>query len=993
LLYLLSALLFTIVGKDANALPIGFGHTQGGLQYQELQTPNFIIYHDQDVSGEAQAIATSLEAARPHLESWFQVRREKPLPVVSTAIASGASFANFLTDAVELQTLGQGHRDLYWHEYVHSTMYRQLDNWLGPSGSMLHLIWMPSWFIEGLPEALTVSIGSDEQASYERYHALTGLWPSYDRLHSLYGGQGFASQGYATSGAFVAYLFRKYGADALPKVLERFYWNSMPWWVPWAALPYGPFLPMDDALKSWTGKDGRELYLEYQKEAKLYWEKHSRGAFLSLRKGKRIPMAPNVLVWQEGERLIYGGRDKGHIALQQLQFDPETGFAISKGIGRLPTELDSVITAGDGKLRIGLRNDQYQVSRLIGQSMAAIHDGKSHEIAKVEGSTIAIGWTGKKAAWIEARKGRFRFCSRSITAANQNVEMVAKARECSREVKNPKSVQVLGMHFREDNAELARGIYFSEQSQTLTGDRFSVWYWDIDANRYLQISTNRIDRPIAAGATKDRHTWLLSGERSHQSIRKLNAKGQCLGQMEFADHMVGMWAFKDGGLVLRLRTGTQDQFLRINPSQIVLKPCEKATGHTSPLLVAMQSDQPMPINQAFETSDLWKAESGQNAEIENRPLLGEEPQTQNYKSAEAQARFRPVFSMPWIGVDAGGLNFGFLSVPLMDHMQNDTVTLTALVGIQSRYPSLELSYITTRFWPLLKFDAFRYQEWNGIYRRSDGSRDLAFVDRRGGRATSMFYWAKPNIDFNLFLESSYIDFYAGPLERPGSLNEVGLNLSRSFRLGETSLFVRMDGRSAPEAVNSNYNFHRLSLFTNMAQSYSFLNSRLAISTQLSATRGPRKRELQEIFRPIRIFIPGAVGGLNNVNFQIADFDLSGGKAFSSIYGGRFGDTQARIDLNYNFPIIARFDTLLRMFYLKSLEFASFLNAGTAWNASTGVTLKDFIPAAGASADLLLDLNGVKFNMGLGVGHVIRTNEALTLYATFGFDNLLEVNQQ
>src|SRR5690606_7589802 len=110
--------------------------------------------------------------------------------------------------------------------------------------ALIHLPWMPAWYLEGLAEALSASVGSDAIAGIERYQALADDWPTYARLHSLYSKVGFAERGYATSGALTSYLFRKGEPNKLPEMLDQFYRYSMPWWWPWAAVPFNGFLPM-----------------------------------------------------------------------------------------------------------------------------------------------------------------------------------------------------------------------------------------------------------------------------------------------------------------------------------------------------------------------------------------------------------------------------------------------------------------------------------------------------------------------------------------------------------------------------------------------------------------------------------------------------------------------------------------------------------------------------------------------------------------------------
>ncbi len=191
----------------AYALPIGFGRNLRELKYEEIVSPNFYLYFDARTPQEGQAFANAAEAARPIMAKWFKTSRQSPLPIILSATTTNPSFANFITDALELQTLGQGGRDLLWHEYTHNMMYLYLENIFGPTGSIIHLPWLPAWWIEGLAESTSHSVGSDMMYGIERTIALENAWPSYDKLHSLYSSD-FSLVGYGVAGAFVSYILR-----------------------------------------------------------------------------------------------------------------------------------------------------------------------------------------------------------------------------------------------------------------------------------------------------------------------------------------------------------------------------------------------------------------------------------------------------------------------------------------------------------------------------------------------------------------------------------------------------------------------------------------------------------------------------------------------------------------------------------------------------------------------------------------------------------------
>jgi hypothetical protein len=268
---------FCLGAQGLKALPIGFGIHQKDLVYHSLTTEDGVIYFDRDTLSEASYLADRLHEAKPILRNWLGLmgQGDSPYAVITSSTTDEASFANFITKTMEIQTMGRGPKALAWHEYTHYLMYEHLENFLGPAGSVIHLPWMPAWFIEGLAEAITMSSGSDWQLGVERYQALAWDWPTYDRLHQLYGGGVFSSRGYATAGGFVAWLLRS-KKDFLPQLLKSFYRFT---WPDYYLLSYK--LPMDRALEEIFQRDGKTLYEEYKAASRSYWMRMTPGPLLT----------------------------------------------------------------------------------------------------------------------------------------------------------------------------------------------------------------------------------------------------------------------------------------------------------------------------------------------------------------------------------------------------------------------------------------------------------------------------------------------------------------------------------------------------------------------------------------------------------------------------------------------------------------------------------------------------------------------------------------
>ena len=146
----------------------------------------------------------------------------------------------------------------------------------------------------------------------------------------------------------------------------------------------------------------------------------------------------------------------------------------------------------------------------------------------------------------------------------------------------------------------------------------------------------------------------------------------------------------------------------------------------------------------------------------------------------------------------------------------------------------------------------------------------------------------------------------------------------------------------------------------------------------SRTRGPKRRDLQEMYQPLKTLIPASGAGYNQNSFALSeDYGL-----FSPV----FGENQARARLVATHPVIENFDKFLGgLIYIDRLVGSGFFNYGTAWRGHDAPKLADLKAAQGYSLDLFMDNKGVKFNLGGGVGQVL--GHPWQAYWTFGFDAL------
>jgi hypothetical protein len=204
----------------------------------------------------------------------------------------------------------------------------------GPAGAVLHLPWLPAWFIEGLAEALTVSIGSDVQAGIERHHALAKTWPTYDQLFVPYGGNNLSTTTYAISGAFISWVLRKKSINFLPVLLEDFYRYTFPDYVLWSMIPSNSFMPFDAALHNHLGKDGRALYEEYKRAAEQQWQSKKRGTFFSADAKPRLLTEQFYHLHRSHDDAVVMEKTSNSFVERPLIFDPHSGWAVKLGPAR-----------------------------------------------------------------------------------------------------------------------------------------------------------------------------------------------------------------------------------------------------------------------------------------------------------------------------------------------------------------------------------------------------------------------------------------------------------------------------------------------------------------------------------------------------------------------------------------------------------------------------------------------------------------------------------
>ena len=929
--------------NSLSAMPINFGRNQAPLVYEELITPHFHIYYDERAPGEARGVLSALTRARPVVEGWLQVKREGPLPVVISATTDNASFANFITDAIELQTMGEGGRDLAWHEYVHSTMYRHLDNIFGPAGSIINLPWMPAWWIEGLAEALSLSVGAGVQSAIERELALSGRWPSWDKLHSLYGQGRFALTGYAVSGAFVSWILRQHSKpDGLPVLLEDFRDYSMPWWWPWAFVPFNGFMPMDAGLENLTGKSGEELYEDYKAWARRYWMKHSPG-------GKK-------------DQLFF---KKTLPSLARIR--PPGGRWLSLGTGTIHVRRET-------------NNDLQRSDLLIlTKKGQATEDGRP--LLRRRALIERLFLTRSRLVWIEFQQETARLCSLPIKSFNNKKSYIKKAVRCTLKTKQPSSLAVLGS---DTAAQRTKTIWLRHTTETLAGDQHRIIIHHPESGRSESMTLTEGGRPVAMARHQGKLLAVVQGRQEYR-LRALDESGACLEERRTPARVTRLLVRgqKLQGMVAHRRGHS---LLPLQPDTMPSGDCAAISDQDSPLLYAMRRGPGTSLKEALAMG--WpgapagrqpEARARRQAALQAAGPLDQDKTTAKVRKGAAQWRPRPLFAFPWLGADAEGSQLGFISIPLMDGMQNETLRLNLLWGVNSRFLDSELLFQTGRFRTSWETAVFRRQTFNGTF-----AGQVLYYEEVGGRVAAARYFVNPGLSLDLGFKSAWFKPRLGPPNFiiEGQENQFSMALSKSTRFSLFTWSNRISGSAVPEWMNKVWIYNKLNLSTSISIPVPLGSWRMTtLSTGLSGsrTRGKNPKYLKEVYRPLRTFVPGTGGGLNEINVSLT----GPGLLTSAVYG----DTMARAKVSWTLPLIPDIEKLIGIFYLERLDLTAFYNYGGAWNGPEPPPAGDLVAAHGYNLDLQTDIKGVTVNAGVGIGQV--AGHDFETWFLFGFDALID----
>ena len=558
-------------------------------------------------------------------------------------------------------------------------------------------------------------------------------------------------------------------------------------------------------------------------------------------------------------------------------------------------------------------------------------------------------------------------------------------------------------------------LWVARDIETITGDMSEILEIDLATSAVKILKSPVGGRPISM-ATTSSGNWMLVADRSVRHIVKLNGNNECGGMVEISDYPARIIGSDESLPHVVLFTAVGYVGRAMDVVKFPVKPCHQISERSSPLLAAVGSLTPLTLAEALQASSIWNSVVRENKSVASTassteasndasndasnarktdaeapppidagapmppPVAAATTSPTEFISRPAAWRGRPIFAFPWIASDdPTGPQFGLITVPLMDEMQNETVRATFLFGAVSRFPYQEVTVTSNRFKPTWSLSGFRAQTYNGQYRQKTTGYILSkYLEEKGSHIDGNYIqnWSRLTLEWDWGLKSSVLKKYIGPARRVGHLNETFVGVTGSVNNGGR-LFAVTSVRGTTASPGINHDFHYDALRANITTGSKIGDGRLELGLEGGRTRGPKRRDLQEIYSPLKTLIPGSGGGFNQSSFAITPDQ--------GLFSPTFGENQARARVLATHPLISDIDKFRSLVYIDQLSVSGFFNYGTAWRGGEIPSQQDLIAAQGYNLDLFMDNKGVRFNVGLGVGQ--QFGRSWQGYWSFGFDAL------
>lgn len=1038
------AALVTLAGGQASravAMPTWYLLSSTGnerdVNWKRLNSGRFSLYFDEKAEPFARHALSSFEYAYPYLSQILGVTlplENHPskddnrtivsnfsyIPIVLSTRGDFGGFANFGTQNIELQLASGSSASLFQHELVHRLMYEHFDPSFGPAGRAFSLAMLPTWWIEGLAEYLTESVGRIDTAGVSRTMALNDSYLSWDRMHALYGQGDFFLRGYVTSGRLVKYIVEKTNTSDLNELLKNWFWKTV---TP-------PFVNAPDRFYSqmFDGKSGREIYNEFKASEKQYWTSRyenmpslpkGKTYFSGLGVGYPAPIVftkKNVVLSSMQNEPYYGGLyvdniETGKWGIRKLSIDGSSRFDL------LPYK-----ESGDGFWTA--QNQRMPNAAHGAQILYTTYDGTLENFNKKSikfetkmnlstssdpYSVDAIYARPNKKAWILAVKRgvQYLFEGDAYLKTTKSVHSWPAAHSV-------RFVKVAAALREKETEQSCVDFVVNTDLENTYLERFCP------ADKSLKILETGSQTLFIKDATRlaDESLVALVGWNDALGLARIrDQKTEFLGPLiEYADNLqptpatnaIALWVYNGDSYTLRhvdLETFTkQSQAWRNTlPDSSIWKNDPVHTAYSPPFVqYAKMFSKSVDTRIADNADD--KSESAKTIPAEDAAYRS--------KHFYTYPTVLPPPLAPW--------TFGLTSIPLQDEMERYRILLNVVYNSDTKAVGGAVSYQSNRLFDGFLASVYSQERYNGQYYIQVGNKlstGVNYLREQGLELQSTHQFLPTSLGLNLKLSGAKVEpssdtyFDKRP---PASLGATRTYLLESgaslyFNLFQLAYLVNysekqnttdtvslghyllwsMGGALGVETSRSfletkdglnndavPLKFSRVSASTQMALGYR--EKLLTLRSNISGTLGQHAFHLREIYQPYRTYLAGAGSSLNAVNMLIT--------GDANIFNRSTGYWSYRNSADVSFPIVSDFDQKLYIAYFEAVRGELVIARG---GVSRDKEFKNLysVTSASAGARIDIDIKGVKIFPRISFGKIIN-EPGWSLFGELAFSQIL-----
>ena len=982
------------ISKRLYAVPESFLKINTGnmkdVQWNLIQRNNVQVYFDEKAFDMGRYSLLSIEEAYPYLSSLlgvkvgttaknFQTNGEylnSSFPNIVLILGDrteGPGFANPVTQNIESQMIGPRNAAFFQHELVHRLMYEHNDIHIGAPGRIFSLAMMPTWWIEGLAEYLTESVGHLKTQGILRSMSLQKYWPTWETLHALYNAEGDANlRGYVTSGQFLGWIFSKTNEKSLYKIQEEI-----------AKETIKPFFY--DASDTWLNKNlndsGVNLYSKFKNEEEVKWTKYLNGL-------------PSLLVEKKQDNIF---AEKFPLSF----YTDGDQFLISKLTPQISPIQSSFISSINNQIET--KNTRLPLS-IHGSTIFAVEGSNNSEFVTTKLQNFYNSSYGYNLLIVKFKGNVFKLENKNIVS-QKTVPFSSK--------EHP---YIIDKIFSAGNNEYYLDV-------TLKGNSF-IYLFNSDTNKIKMISEfpfpihpkfigllpeNSIkgsEKCLVAIIDSDREETSLHQYCPNGINKELLKKNKLYIQDGYIskNNYITLLASWDKVLSLVHLKGSNITPIAAFPDWITGITPQDDDGKVISAWVYEYGKYHLDtfnLEKVKSNFEIWQSHHSKNSPFSKFPLTVEYQapfkkiyaQKMNSKNIElAETTFKKLnpekaenipapydhnflFAFPYAMPGFfGGPSINIAAIPYQDKMQRDQITMFGGYHFYLKAPMGNISYINRRIFDGFVISAFATPFFNGIYKELQNNSTTSYYNyllQQGVSIGTIFNILPRNFYLNQLITISSLEPYANLKTPPTSVGaqkvtllgvseQLRLNLFRtSFYIGKSTetngdnLLWRVDMsltggkfyglKSAQDAYGADagtIDYYKVK--TSLMSTMRYQKQTLTLGGSLSTTQGPGTFNLREFYSPynadtIASSRESEMSSLSYFNIPFA--------ASISMFDITMGKWKQEGSLIYEFPIFGNAESLFLMSYINDWKaLAAFSEGGTTdktspinFNPTTSIT--------------------------------------------------------